>query len=67
MFDGESYMSAPIPTTKSIRHVTSFSLEIKTTASDGMLIWIGEVKYRVLTKAPPLPPDVGQTLARFCV
>ncbi len=43
MFEGESFLSAPIPSTKSIRHVTTFSLEIKTTASDGMLIWIGEV------------------------
>ena len=67
MFDGESYMSAPIPTTKSIRHVTSFSLEIKTTASDGMLIWIGEVKYwavsdwaltrAVLLPTHPTPPQ----------
>ena len=43
MFDGESYMSAPIPPSKSIRHVTTFSLDVKTNTTDGMLIWIGEV------------------------
>ena len=52
MFDGESFLSAPIPSTKSIRHVTTFALEIKTTASDGMLIWIGEVSGIVHNKFP---------------
>ena len=31
-----------MPETKSIRHITSFSLEMKTTAEDGMILWIGE-------------------------
>ena len=42
-FNGDGYLSFPITDTKSIRHITSFSLEIKTTASDGMILWIGEV------------------------
>ena len=44
MFDGTGYLSFPISETKSIRHLTSFSLEIKTEATDGMVLWIGEVK-----------------------
>ena len=43
MFDGNGYLSFPISETKSIRHLTSFSLEIKTEATDGMILWIGEV------------------------
>ena len=31
-----------MPETKSIRHITSFSLEMKTTTEDGMILWIGE-------------------------
>ena len=42
-FDGNGYLSFPISATKSIRHLTSFSLEIKTLATDGMILWIGEV------------------------
>ena len=31
-----------MPETKSIRHITSFSLELKTTSIDGMILWIGQ-------------------------
>ena len=31
-----------MPETKSIRHITSFSLEMKTLSEDGMILWIGE-------------------------
>ena len=45
MFDGSGYLSFPISETKSIRHLTSFSLELKTEATDGMVLWIGEVNF----------------------
>ena len=45
MFDGTGYLSFPISETKSIRHLTSFSLELKTEATDGMVLWIGEVNF----------------------
>ena len=41
-FDGSGYLSFTMPETKSIRHITSFSLEMKTTTEDGMILWIGE-------------------------
>ena len=31
-----------MPETKSIRHITSFGFELKTTSKDGMILWIGE-------------------------
>ena len=41
-FDGTGYISFIWPETKSIRHITSFGFEFKTTAHDGMILWIGE-------------------------
>ena len=41
-FDGTGYLSFTMPETKSIRHITSFSLEMKTTSIDGMILWIGQ-------------------------
>ena len=41
-FDGSGYLSFTMPETKSIRHITSFSLELKTTSIDGMILWIGQ-------------------------
>ena len=49
MFDGNGYLSFPISETKSIRHLTSFSLEIKTEATDGMILWIGEVRFTMFS------------------
>ena len=67
MFDGVSYMSAPIPTTRSIRHVTTFSVEVKTNASDGMLIWIGEVGWetRFRNPIPPIASRVALSSQEF--
>ena len=41
-FDGTGYISFIWPETKSIRHITSFGFEFKTTTHDGMILWIGE-------------------------
>ena len=41
-FDGTGYMGFIMPETKSIRHITSFGFELKTTSKDGMILWIGE-------------------------
>ena len=41
-FDGTGYMGFVMPETKSIRHITSFGFELKTTSKDGMILWIGE-------------------------
>ena len=41
-FDGTGYISFIWPETKSIRHITSFGFEFKTTSHDGMILWIGE-------------------------
>ncbi len=42
MFKGDGFLSFHIDESKSIRHITAFSLEVKTTSRDGMLLWIGE-------------------------
>jgi hypothetical protein len=59
MFDGNGYLSFPISETKSIRHLTSFSLEIKTEATDGMILWIGEVSLTMF------PSEFGHTKYAF--
>ena len=65
MFDGTGYLSFPISETKSIRHLTSFSLDIKTEASDGMILWIGEVNSYFCCMYYPNTFEYNQSLSEL--